>query len=182
MSEVRDRATAKVKKGEVISCSRRTDAPAFKMPWVLAQIRARGVTVGNPRACHEESERDSGHASTGTMVSLAPEDVRCWAWWSKDYAEWIRTWESPETGPLLRQYDAHIFNFTINSERGGPLEPRVATTLDQRLDQLAWLAANFGPENIVLRFDPIVHYRMRNGVATASTSSASTAATSFRIR
>jgi hypothetical protein len=144
-------ATREIKKSEIISCSRRTDVPAFNMPWVLAQIVAGQVAVANPR-----------NPSQVTRVSLAKEDVRCWAWWSKDYAEWIRAYEDEATSHLLRQYDAHIFNFTINDKGNGHsvLEPGLRTSLEQRLEQLTWLVAHFGAASIVLRFDPIVHYRM----------------------
>ena len=140
-----------IKKCEVISCSRRTDIPAFKMPWILEQIRKGTVEVANPRNCEQVR-----------LISLSREHVRCFAWWSKDYAEWIRAYEDPQTHDLLSQYDAHIFNFTINGDGNGhnPLEPGLRTSLDERLAQVAWLSAHFGPHSIVLRFDPIVHYRV----------------------
>lgn len=149
MSDTRS-STTPLKVCEIISCSRRTDIPAFKMAWVLDQIRAGAVAVANP---HNRSQV--------SHISLSRNDVRCWAWWSKDYAEWIKTYEDPTTGPLLRQYAAHVFNFTINGRGNGhnPLEPGLCTSLDQRLEELAWLAAHFGPDSIILRFDPIVHYR-----------------------
>lgn len=136
---------------EIISCSRRTDVPAFKMDWLLTQIRAGSVQVANPR-----------NRSQVSIVSLAPQHVRSWVFWSKDYANWIRAYNDAEQGPLLRQYDSFIFNFTINGSGNGhnPLEPGLRTSLDERLGQLAWLAATFGPGSIVLRFDPIVHYRI----------------------
>lgn len=158
---------------QAISCSRRTDVPAFKMPWVLDRIRARSVVTENPR--NREQRR---------IVSLDPAHVKAWVWWSKDYAPWIEAWQNPETGPLLRQYDAHIFNFTINGDSPRPgqlgqfsLEPGLRTTLDQRLEQLSWLAATFGPESIVLRFDPIVHWRA-TGVPVAGAGASSSSAPS----
>eukprot|EP00727_Mastigamoeba_balamuthi_P007561 m51a1_g3425 hypothetical protein (360) ;mRNA; f:606927-608092 len=142
-SAVRQRAC------EVVSCSRRTDVPAFHLAWALDRMRAGHVDVANPR-----------NASQVSRVSLSPADVRCWAWWSKDYSEWLEAWrdaESPE-GRLLRSYDAHVFNFTINTHCA-ELEPGVRSSLEQRLGQLAELAREFGPRSVVLRFDPVVHWR-----------------------
>lgn len=151
---------------EVISCSRRTDVPAFKMNWLLECIRAQDVEVSNPRRTDRTRH-----------VSLNPADVRAWVWWSKDYAPWIAAYQDANTGPLLRQYDAHVFNFTINGEAHSFLEPGLRTSLDERLAQLAWLAATFGPESVVLRFDPIVHYRTLGAQlsAAAGTSASATA-------
>lgn len=138
------------RKCEIISCSRRSDVPAFKMQWVLEQMAHGYVLVENPHC--------RGGSRMPSQISLSPADVRTWVWWSKDYAEWIRVFNDPVQGPILRAYDAHLFNFTINGPDHSPLEPGLRTTLNQRLEQLAWLAAHFGPESIILRFDPIVHY------------------------
>lgn len=95
-------------------------------------------------------------------VSLDPRTVRCIAWWSKDYAEWIATWqaESDASPGTLHAFDAHIFNFTLNGAAcASVLEPGVRHSFSERLDQLAWLCSAFSPDAVVLRFDPIVHFR-----------------------
>ena len=141
-------ATRHPRSGEIISCTRRSDVPAHKMDWMLDAMRRGSVDVVNPRNWHWIS-----------TVDLSPAVVRCFAWWSKDYAPWIAAWRTEEGHALLSAYDAHLFNFTINGEASA-LEPGLATTLAQRLDQLRWLCQTFTPESVVLRFDPVVHYRV----------------------
>lgn len=77
-------------------------------------------------------------------VVLKPGPVRAFVWWSKDYAPWLEAWHSPESGPMLRQFDAHCFNFTINSP--SILEPGIRHSIDERLAQMTELARIFGPE------------------------------------
>jgi len=136
---------------EIISCSRRTDVPAFFMPWALDAIRAGYVDVTNPHNPKQVSR-----------VSLDPRVVRCFAWWSKDYANWLAAWRSPaedsDSAALLHRYDSHYFNFTINTPCSD-LEPGVRTSLEGRLQQMSELAAEFGPQSVVLRFDPVVHWK-----------------------
>ncbi|KAH3756298.1 DUF1848 family protein [Pelomyxa schiedti] len=130
---------------QVISCSRRTDVPAFYMKWLCERLR--------------EGFADVEHGATVTRINLSPAVVRSFVWWSKDYAPWIDCYNDPTTGPLLKQYDAHCFNFTVNSP--SELEPGIRHTLEQRLEQLAKLVSFYGPESIILRFDPIVLYRKK---------------------
>ena len=65
-------------KSEIISCSRRTDIPAFLMNWVVDRIKAGYVDVVNPFNRKQVSR-----------ISLDPLDVKCWVWWSKDFRDWI---------------------------------------------------------------------------------------------
>ena len=60
-----------ITKSEIISCSRRTDIPAFLMDWVIDKMKLGYVDVVNPFNRKQISR-----------VSLNPEDVRCWVWWS----------------------------------------------------------------------------------------------------
>lgn len=57
-------------KSPIISCSRRTDIPAFLMDWVIERINIGFVDVINPFNRKQISR-----------VSLNPEDVKCWVWW-----------------------------------------------------------------------------------------------------
>lgn len=143
---------------EIISCSRRTDMPAFYMSKVLEWIRAGEA----PSSC-----KFSKFPSSARPISLVPNNpVRAFVWWSKDFGLWIKQWQQEQALPkdsvdrLLSRYDAHTFNFTINTPC--ELEPGVPS-LEARLDQLSFLAKNFGPESIVLRFDPITLWISRDG-------------------
>jgi len=61
--------TKRIIKSPIISCSRRTDIPAFLMDWVINRIRIGYVDVPNPF-----------YPSQIARVSLKPEDVKCWVW------------------------------------------------------------------------------------------------------
>lgn len=56
-------------KSPIISCSRRTDIPAFLMDWVVERIKLGYVDVTNPFNRNQIAK-----------VSLKPEDVKCRVW------------------------------------------------------------------------------------------------------
>lgn len=130
----------------IISASRRTDIPAFYMPWFMAQIEQGYFEVINPynrRTFHVTAHTDQIH----TIV-----------FWSKNF------------GPFLDgKYDQHLtskgyrlfFNFTVNSPHA-LLEPNVAP-LVARLDQLTRIADTYGPQTIQWRFDPICYLSRDQG-------------------
>jgi hypothetical protein len=135
-----------LRKSQIISCSRRTDVPAFYMNEIITDMERGYTIVPNPRNSKMKSK-----------ISLDPRDVVGFVWWSKNYTNWIKMFtnnEQPKYKELLSRY-THMFNFTINSE--SPLEPNVSP-LVQRLKQLKWLAHTFTPTAIKCRFDPIVFY------------------------
>lgn len=134
------------KKYEVISCSRRTDIPAFYMDTMIKCMIDKVIEVPN-----------SYNKSQITKVSLDPVDVKVIAWWSKDYGKWIE--EQLKNEELFSKYK-HYFNFTITG--GKALEQGVKTPLKQRLKQMKYLALKYTPQSIKLRFDPIVFYMEDN--------------------
>lgn len=120
----------------IISASRRTDIPAHYYDWLLEGFERGEVEVTNPI-----NQRVS-------VVSLRDEDVHTIVFWSKDY------------GNILRDLDrwkqrSVYFHFTLND--CPELEPNVPP-LDERLEQMRILAAEFGPERINWRFDPLVFW------------------------
>jgi len=133
----------KVVQSSIISCSRRTDIPAFLMDWIADRIRMGQVEVMNP------------FSRKVSLVSLHPSDVLAWVWWSKNFGPWIKVYK---TNPdLFLQYPIHIFNFTINSI--SELESGLKLPLKDRFEQLTWLIENFGIDHVQVRFDPIVFYQ-----------------------
>jgi hypothetical protein len=131
---------------QIISCSRRTDIPAFLMKWVLERIKEGFVDVKNPFNRKQVSR-----------VSLNPEDVKCWVWWSKNFHSWIEQYElNPD---VFRSYKGHLFQFTINSP--SELESNVKISLEERFTQLEWLVNEFGKVAVNYRFDPIVFYKKK---------------------
>ena len=128
----------------IISCSRRTDIPAFLMDWVIERIKVGYVDVVNPFNRKQISR-----------VSLDPKIVKCFVWWSKNFGEWIK--EYIKNKNLFKSYQAHSFQFTINSP--SELEKNLKVSLGDRFKQLKWLINEFGLSAISYRYDPIIFYR-----------------------
>ncbi len=127
----------------IVSASRRTDLPRFYLPWLVAALRRGEAAVLLPYG--------------GTRsVSLRPEDVHTLVLWSKDFSRLL----SDRTAlRLLRRYDQLLFHFTVTGLGGTALEPGVPppTRALGQLPALVELAQR--PERVVLRFDPVVHWR-----------------------
>ena len=130
----------------VLSASRRTDIPAFYMPWFMEQI-GRGIfEVVNPF-----NQRVS-------IVPATTDAVHTIVFWSKNFGPFI----GGNYGDALLAMGYHLFfNFTVNSD-STVLEPNVPT-LAERLNQLEYLAKHFGPRTINWRFDPVCFYRTDQG-------------------
>ncbi len=134
-------------KSTIISCSRRTDIPAFLMNWIVEKIQLGYVDVVNPF-----------NRKQIYRVSLKPEHVKCWVWWSKNFEKWIEAYNENEN--LFRMYKGHSFQFTINSP--SELENNVKISLESRFKQLEWLINEFKSLAINFRFDPIILYKKHN--------------------
>ena len=120
----------------IISVSRRTDIPAFYTPWFLNRLRAGFAEYLHPftKQC--------------LSVSLRPENVSAFVFWSKNFAPLL-----PHLPDISRQYHFYC-HFTIT---GLPtaLEPRVPPT-EEALRQAKHIASSFSPDHLQWRFDPIV--------------------------
>ncbi|KAH3745265.1 DUF1848 family protein [Pelomyxa schiedti] len=140
---------------EVISCSSRTDIAAFHTPWlmnVIAQAVHHNALLSVPNPFT--------HGSTFTTVDLSPKIVRAWVCWSKNYRPFLEAIAPGKPGAeLVDKYDAWLFQFTINGPADTELEPGLHSTWEDRMDQVHLLAQRFGPEAVLLRFDPVVRYR-----------------------
>lgn len=123
----------------VVSASKRTDIPAFYLKWLIGRVAAGWVDVPNPLFRHKV-----------TRVSLQPADVAWIVFWSKNYAVFCRQ---------AAAFDAYrlFFQFTINPP-SALLEPDLPPTA-QALAQMAFLAARYGPERVVWRYDPVTVWR-----------------------
>jgi len=137
----------KIVRSPIISCSRRTDIPAFLMDWVLDRIRAGYVDVVNPF-----------NRTQVSRISLKNEHVKCWVWWSKNFKNWIEIYENHPQ--VFKSYKGHYFQFTINSP--SELEQNLNISLEERFSQLEWLIHQFGTNAISFRFDPIILYKKRD--------------------
>ncbi len=131
---------------QVLSVSRRTDIPAFYMPWFMDQVTRGVVGVENP---YNQQVR---------QVAVSPERVHALVFWSKNFGPFL----TDRCGERLQAMGYHLFfNFTVNS-RSPLLEPGVPD-LKQRLDQLRQLCQRFGAPSVQWRFDPISHFTTQAG-------------------
>jgi hypothetical protein len=133
-----------IAKPPIISCSRRTDIPAFFMNWVIDRIKVGYVDVVNPF-----------NRKQITRVSLQSKTVKSFVWWSKNYDQWIKQYI--ENKSLFQMYKGHFFQFTINSP--SELERNLHISLEERFQQLKWLITEFGLSSISYRYDPIIFYK-----------------------
>ena len=130
----------------VISASRRTDIPAFYMPWFMDRIEKGSFEVSNP------------FNRKVSIIPSTPDRVHTIVFWSKNFDPFIRR----QYGIRLQKKGYHLFfNFTINSE-SPLLEPHVPA-LKKRLDQLKYLCSHFGAESVNWRFDPICFVNTGDG-------------------
>ncbi len=121
----------------IISASRRTDIPAFYGEWFINRFRAGYVHVRNPFNPRQIR-----------MISLAPKDVDCIVFWTKN--------PSP-LKPILHELDAasvpYYFLFTV-TPYGRDIERHVPS-IDEALNNFRSLSGSIGPERVHWRYDPI---------------------------
>jgi hypothetical protein len=128
----------------VISASKRTDIPAFYLPWFVERVKEGFVDVANSRYRHITHR-----------VSLEVADVLGIVWWSKNYGVYLRD----RFYRVFEEYERQFFHFTVNSRRHDLswLEPDVPPE-DVALEQFKRLAEIRGPESIAWRNDPLVFW------------------------
>jgi hypothetical protein len=122
----------------IISCSRRTDIPAFFAPWFMNRIAAGYCTVVNPMNPEQVS-----------YVSLALEDVDAVVFWTKNPAPLL-----PRLRELSERGYCYYFQYTLTGY-GTTLEPGVPS-LPRSVETFHQLGRMVGPQRVVWRYDPIV--------------------------
>lgn len=120
----------------IISVSRRTDVPAFYMPWLIQRVREQRAVYYNP------------FSYKGYEVSLRPEDVDVMVFISKNYAPLL-----PYLDELQSKYPVY-FHFTITG-LSGIFEERVPAALEM-IEVLRELSRRTSPAQVEWRFDPVV--------------------------
>ena len=120
----------------IISCSRRTDIPAFYSDWFVNRLREGYVLVRNPM-----------NAKQIRRVSLAPSDVDCIVFWTK--------YPSPmlDRLQLLKGYN-YYFQFTL-TPYGKDIEPHLPPKAEI-VDTFIKLSDKIGKKRIIWRYDPIL--------------------------
>jgi len=130
---------------QVISASRRTDIPAYYLKWFIERLRKGYAEVANP-FYRRQTRR----------ISLRPEDVEWIVFWSRNYRVFLK-------------HRAHFtpynlfFHFTILPK--SPLE-KSGLPVARLLNQLEQLAALYGPQRIIWRYDPLVFWNDDTGTHT----------------
>ena len=120
----------------ILSCSRRTDIPAFYGDWFFNRLREGFVLVRNPM-----------NAGQVRRVSLLPADVDGIVFWTKD--------PTPMLDKLQRLGDyTCYFQFTL-TPYGRDIEPHLPPK-DGLADAFLRLADRIGAKSVIWRYDPIL--------------------------
>jgi hypothetical protein len=121
---------------KIISVSRRTDIPAFYGKWFMNRIADGFAGVVNP------------YGGKQYIVSLKPEDVSCFVFWSKNFTPFI------ENLNILEDLGYKFyFNYTVTG-----LPEIFESNVDKQsaIDTLKYLSKMYSPSHINWRFDPII--------------------------
>ncbi len=121
----------------IVSVSRRTDIPAFYPGWFMRRVMEGHVRYVNPFGGQEHE------------VSLRPEDVHAFVFWSKNYGPLMRYLPELEG----RGYDFY-FHFTITGLPG--TFENLVIPLDDAVATFRLLSGRYGPRRVQWRFDPII--------------------------
>ncbi len=120
----------------IISCSRRSDIPAFYSDWFFNRLRSGYVQVRNPM-----------NPKQVRRISLAPADVDCLVFWTKDPAPMRKRLQ------LLNDFTFY-FQFTL-TPYGRDIEPHLPPK-DEIADTFLTLSDKIGKERLIWRYDPIL--------------------------
>lgn len=121
----------------VISASRRTDIPAFYLNWFIDAIEAGKIEVTNPQ-----------YRKNSRIVKLDPDHVNWIVFWSRNYSSFLKKKD------FFKDYNL-FFHFTILPKT--KLE-KSGIALEKALNQIKQLTETYGPDRIIWRYDPIVHW------------------------
>ncbi|MEN6575524.1 MAG: DUF1848 domain-containing protein [Phycisphaerales bacterium] len=120
----------------IISVSRRTDVPAFYGQWFMGRVREGFAGVAHP------------FGGKRYVVSLRPEDVTCFVFWSKNVTTFVGHLDT-----LDRLGYRFYFNYTVT---GVPSIFESGIDKAAALQTLKQLSRRYSPRHINWRFDPIV--------------------------
>ena len=120
----------------IISCSRRTDIPAFYSDWFMNRIREEFVLVRNPM-----------NANQVRRISFMLSDVDCIVFWTKDPLPLL------DQLHLLKDY-SYYFQFTL-TPYDKDIEPNL-TSKTKIIDTFLRLSDKIGAKRVIWRYDPIL--------------------------
>jgi len=121
---------------KIVSVSRRTDIPAFYGDWFMRRLEEGFAGVVNP------------FGGKRYLVSLRPEDVNCFVFWSKNFGPFMDNLET-----IDRLGYNFYFNYTVTS-----LPELFESNVEKQaaIEALKRLSRRYSPRHINWRFDPIV--------------------------
>ncbi|OGU14332.1 MAG: hypothetical protein A2X61_05625 [Ignavibacteria bacterium GWB2_35_12] len=122
----------------IISCSRRTDIPAFYSDWLMERIKAGYCMVPNPFNPNQVSK-----------VSLKPDDVTAFVFWTRYPEPLIKHLKMLDEMGYKYYFLITINNYPKNYEVNNP-------NINQVFSSINKLNNIIGPEKIVWRYDPII--------------------------
>ncbi len=123
---------------KIISVSRRTDIPAFYSEWFMNRVREGYCTVVNPY-----------NAAQISRVSLAPEDVEIFVFWTRNAAPLMEHLEE-----LDKRGYKYYFLYTV---LGYPKEiDPFCPTLSEVTETFIALSRMIGKEKMVWRYHPVL--------------------------
>ena len=123
---------------EIISVSRRTDIPAFYTDWFMNRIRAGFACVRNPF-----------NARQVRTVSLAPSDVACLVFWTRDPRPLLSHLAELDARGLHYYFQITLTGLPRPWELAAPPSTEIVSAIHT-------LSRRIGPERILWRFDPLV--------------------------
>ena len=120
----------------IVSVSRRTDIPAFYGDWFMRRLNEGFAGVVNP------------FGGRTYIVSLKPEDVSCFVFWSKNFASFVENLQIIDS----LGYNFY-FNYTVTSL---PEVFENDVNKNAAIRALKVLSEIYSPRHINWRFDPII--------------------------
>jgi len=127
----------------IISVSRRTDVPAFYGDWFMRRIDEGFAGVVAP------------YGGKRYLVSLRPEEVACFVFWSKDFTAFV-----PHLETLDRLGYRFYFNYTLTAL---PAVFEIHVDKAAAFKTLRYLSERYSPRHINWRFDPIILSSITDG-------------------
>lgn len=121
---------------KIVSVSRRTDIPAFYGSWFMNRLEEGFVGVVNP------------FGGRRYIVSLRPEDVVCFVFWSKNFTPFVENLKT-----IDRLGYKFYFNYTIT---GLPSVFESNVNKQSAIETLKLLSKMYSAVHINWRFDPII--------------------------
>jgi len=120
----------------IISVSRRTDIPAFYGDWFMGRLEEGFAGVVHP------------FGGQRYVVSLKPEDVVCFVFWSKNFTLFLEHLKTIEDMGYK-----FYFNYTVT---GLPSAFESNVEKKAAIESLKRLSKTYSPKHINWRFDPII--------------------------